>query len=277
MLLSLSTACFYNLPLRWVFRLAAETGFEGVELVMAPEVWLRGPSYVQTLAREHGLSIFSVHQALMSGGPASFGAGRMGDALRSALALGSPRVVIHDPGVTSWDAPEAQRWLRAVEACQTAAMGSGTRLSLESAGIYCDKDLRNVVSSPEALIACARQYDLDVTLDTCHAGTTGRPLHEIYALLKERIVNIHFSDLKRLRPTLGHHLVYNLFSHHQLPGEGFLPLRSLIAQLAQDGFCGPITLEANFVAMKAWSRQECCRRLRYVTAYIRAAQALPAI
>lgn len=272
MLLSLSTACFYNLPLRPVFRLAAEAGFEGVELVMAPEVWLRGPGYVRSIAREHGLGIFSVHQALMPGGPDGFGAGRMGDALRAALELGCPCVVIHDPGAISWDDPEAQRWLRALEACQAAAAGSGTRLALESAGIYRDRDLRNVVGSPEALAACARQYDLDITLDTCHAGTTGRPLNEIYALLKERVVNIHLSDLKRLRPALNHHFLFNLSSHHQLPGEGFLPLRSFLAQLAQDGFPGPITLETSFIAMRAWSWREGQRRLRHVAAYIREAQ-----
>lgn len=271
-MLSLSTACFYNLPLRWAFRLAAEAGFEGVELVMAPEVWLRGPAYVSSLAREHGLGIFSVHQALMPGGPDGFGAGRMGDALRMALALECPCVVIHDPGAISWEDPEAQRWLRAVEACRAAAQGSGTRLSLESAGIYRDRDLRNVVGSPEALIAFARQYDLDITLDTCHAGTTGLPLGEVYALLKERVVNVHFSDLKRLRPSLDHHLLYNLSSHHQLPGEGFLPLRPFIARLAQDGFRGPLTLETSFIAMRAWSRQACRRKLRYVVEYVRDAQ-----
>ena len=255
-----------------VFRLAAEAGFEGIELVMAPEVWLRGSGHVGALAREYGLSVSSVHQALMPGGPRGSGTGRMGDALRMALDLGCPRVVIHDPGAARWADPKAQHWLRAIEACQARALGSGTRLALENAGIYRDIDLHNIIGSPAVLADFARRHDLDITLDTCHAGTTGIPLSESYSLLKDRLVNVHLSDLKRLRPTIDHHLLYNLSSHHQTPGEGFLPLRQLISQLARDGFQGPVTLETSFVAMRAWSRQECQRKLRRVADYVRVAR-----
>jgi len=267
-LLSLSTACFYLLPLRIVFRLAAEAGFDGVELVMAPEVWLRGPRYVQALAREYGLSVCSVHQALMSGGSHGSDAGRMGDALSTALDLGCPCVVVHDPGVIRWGDPKAQRWLSRIGACQEHGRGSGVRLALENPGVYRESDLCNLLGRPVVLADFARRHDLDITLDTCHAGTTSMPLSETYSWLKGRLANVHLSDLKRLRPTVDQHFLYNLSSHHQVPGEGFLRLDQFLSQLARDGFRGPVTLETSFVAMRAWSQRQCVDTLRCIAEYV---------
>ena len=66
MRLSLSTGCLYCYPLKSVFRLAKEAGFHGLELVISPEVVLRGSGYVKTLIERYGLEVCSMHPPLFS-------------------------------------------------------------------------------------------------------------------------------------------------------------------------------------------------------------------
>jgi len=267
--LSLSSACLYLFPLRYLFRLAAETGYDGIELVMAPEVWLRGPAYVRALSREFGLPVYSDHQAMLPICPRGSGTARMGDATEAALALDCPVVVIHDPLVPRWDAPTAQRWMRELEYCQHKVEGSGTRLALENPGWYHSWDERNLFAQPLALISFARRYGLELTFDTCHAGSAEMGLGEVYETLRDRVVNVHFSDLKPGNPPLNINTLRTLLIHHQMPGEGRLPLTPFVAQLAKDGYDGPLTLEISVAALRIWSPRALRRRLAQAADYAR--------
>ena len=262
--ISLSTACLYHFPLRRTLALAAEAGYDGIELVMGPEVWVRGSGHVASLSRECGLQVFAVHQALLCGSPWGRDAGRMVEALHTALELGCPRVVIHGPEAYRWAEPVAQRWLRILEECQKRTMGSATRLALENPG-----NRRKVLGQPELLENFARRYDLDITFDACHAGDQMIPA---YMLLRGRMVNLHFSDLK---PSFRHHrwprLAYSLYVEHQMPGEGHLPLGELVAQIAADGYPGPISMEIGPLTLRSWSPGALRRRLAQALEYVRAA------
>ena len=273
MLLSLSTACLYVFPLRRIFSLAAEAGFDGVELTVAPEVWLRGPRYLRSLCREYGLRICSVHQTLTRFSPRGVGAGRMIDAVRIALELDCPVVVVHAPGGVRWADSEVQNWLRKLRLAQELA-GGGTRLALENTGWYRDADRCSLMGRLSTLASVARRHDLDITLDTCHVGTTRMDLLEAYALVRERTVNVHLSDLNRRRLPINYHLFLTLLSHHQMPGEGQLPLAELVSRLALDGFEGPITLEIGLLALRAWSLRHLRCRLSWAADYVRAASRL---
>ncbi|HEX7593391.1 MAG TPA: sugar phosphate isomerase/epimerase, partial [Anaerolineae bacterium] len=65
MKISLSTACLYAYPLAWTLAIAQRTGFDGVELVISPEVELRGGASVRRLAEKYSLEIYSVHPPLV--------------------------------------------------------------------------------------------------------------------------------------------------------------------------------------------------------------------
>jgi sugar phosphate isomerase/epimerase len=197
----------------------------------------------------------------------------MVDALGSALALGCSYIVVHDPAVIRWSVPRAQLWLCTLEACQELGQRGAVRLALENPGRYHDADIHNILAQPATLASFARRHDLDITLDTCHAGTAAMGLCEAYRLLRERTVNVHLSDLKRSRPVIDSHLFDNLFIHHQLPGEGFLPLAALVSELARDGFQGPITIETGLVALKGWSNVQCRLQLARILGYVRSAAA----
>jgi sugar phosphate isomerase/epimerase len=261
--LSLSTASLFPLPLRMVCRLAAETGYQGIELVMGPTAWLQGARAIARLALIHNLSIYSVHQALWHARPVGRGPERMLDAAQMALELQCPRVVIHGPWASDWSAPEARSWLQALEACQKRLQGTPVRLALENPGIYSAADGHNVLGSFSVLLGFARQNDLDLTLDTCHVGTREVQLADAYAAMRERLVNVHLSDLRDgPRPT--NRLLRSVYAHHQLPGAGRLPLADMLRRLASDGYDGSLTVEVSPFALHVWSPST--RRARLVQA-----------
>jgi len=271
--LSLSTACLYHLPLSATFRLAAEVGFTGVELVMGPEAWLRGPRAVARLARAHGIEIYTVHQSLMGWSPRGAGAGRIEDAARFGRALGCPCVVFHDPMALRWAEPSAQRWLRTMLACREMLDEGGTRLALENPGMYFPRDQHSVLSRLPVLLDLARRYDLDVTFDTCHAGTAGLDLSASYDLVRERLANIHLCDLKPGDTPAPIHALRTLFLHHQMPGEGYLLLADFLKRVAADGYAGPVTMEISIAALRGWSPKELHARLRQAVEFARQATA----
>jgi len=270
MIMSLSTACLYHLPLRATFRLAAEAGFEGIELVPALELWARGPRRVAAMAKEYGLDIYSVHQTILPVSPRGGRSRRIVDAVEIALELGCPCVVIHGPWCLRWGDRNAQRWLRTLESCQTRLKGSGTRLAIENPGSYSDIDMHHVLSPLPLLLSFAGRRDLDITFDTCHAGTAGLDLLDAYALIGDRLKNVHLSDLAMGTRPGGNHAMDTLFSHHQMPGEGVLPLAEFISRLKGDGFQGPLSLEVSPFALRFWSPTQLRQRLAEAVAFVRA-------
>ncbi len=271
MLLNLSSACLYMFPLRRVFALAADHGYDGIELVMAPEVCLKGVAYVRALVREYGVPVLSVHQSMLPFCPLGAGPARMRDAVLAAQALECPVVVVHDPFTTSWESAAARRWMRELERCLDLVQDSVTQLSLENPGWYRQSDGNNVFAQPFALLSFARRYGLDVTYDTCHAGSAELGVAPVYDVLRERVSNVHLSDLKPGSPPLGLPLLRTLMIHHQMPGEGQLPLAPFVTQLAEDGYAGPVTLEISMTALQVWSRRSLGKRLAQAAAYVRSA------
>ncbi|MFH1085317.1 MAG: TIM barrel protein [Chloroflexota bacterium] len=249
--LSLSTACLPHLSLAANLRLAAAAGFSGVELVLGPQTWLRRPAQLLRLARDHGVRIHSVHQALAPLSLVTTGEERMVVAARAAVALDCPAAVIHGPWTDHWASSEGQAWLRALAHCRAIVQGSGTRLSLENPGVYSAADHANVLGRLPELLALARDQDLDLTLDTCHAGTGATGLLAAYALVRPRLSNVHLSDL---RDSPGRHSPWTraVWAHHQLPGAGYLPLGALLSQMRSDGYAGLVTLEVSVFALRGW-------------------------
>ena len=271
MLLSLSTFCLYPLPLRATFRLAAELGFQGVELVASPGARRTDSRALASLAHEYSLGIFSLHQELVSPGPWRGFSRRIGNALDMALELGCPRVVIHGPGAASWESPQAQDWLRAVEAGRERTLGAGTRLSLENPPFDPQEERGAILRGLPEILDFVRQHDLDVTFDTCHAGIAGMQLLQAYSLTRGHVTNVHLSDFchGRLFENIRH--LRSAFAHHQIPGDGCLPLTDLISQMASDGYQHPVTVEVSPIALQSWSPRQRRVRLARTAQYVRSA------
>jgi len=261
--LSLSSACLYHMRLGRVFRLAAGAGFEGIELVMGPEVWLRGPEYVRRLSGEHGLPVLSVHQSLLPVGPGSRLTTRMVDAVEMAVALGSRHVVLHPPFVETWDHAEGQSWLEELETCLQRVTGTATRLTVENPGRHSRDGRPPVLGRIEDLCTFADAHDLGITLDTCHLGLEGLELEGAYETVQGHVANVHLSNLSAKRSRIRLPLVSALLAEHRMPDDGYLRLGRFLSLVSANGYHGPITCEVSPVWLKAWSRQGVRERLRH--------------
>ena len=56
-----SSAAFFARPLSWTFRLAAECGYDGVEVMVTKDPDSQDPARIRALAQEHGLGVGALH------------------------------------------------------------------------------------------------------------------------------------------------------------------------------------------------------------------------
>jgi len=269
MQLSLSTGCLYLMPLRIACSRAAEAGFDAIELVMAPEVWLRGADWARRIADDHGLAIATVHQSILGRSPEGDGPRRAIDAARFARELDVPTVVIHGTFAHTWDDVKAIEWLAALEEAQDILNSSGTRLALENHGLRVPSDGDGVLASIEQLVAFCRDRDLDITFDTCHAGSFSLSLTETLDAVAPRLADVHLCDI--VSCTRGPRSATWRYSasQHRIPGQGQLDLGSFLMRLGQIGYGGPITVEVTPFALRVWSRRYTAQKLHQIAQFVR--------
>lgn len=252
MRISLSTASLYLYPLRHVFALAKDIGFEGLELALSPEVLIRGGGYVRRLSQEHALPIFSLHPPMISAPKRREHHKLLPRMTPLARDLDCRFIVIHAPKALSLAEGLGQQYLKAVEACLDELSSSSPRLSLENQAVFQPGDRRYVLGTPSKLRRFADEYDLVLTLDTAHAASFPYDLLEAYQTFGTRLGNIHLSDFRSDRSIPPWFNMHSYFKHHQIPGEGDLPLLKFLQRLRADSYAGLLTLEVSPFALQAW-------------------------
>lgn len=153
-----------------------------------------------------------------------------------------------------------------LEACREDLL-----LTLENIALFKKEDRGYLFGDLHKLRDFAEKHDLYLTLDTAHAGTFGYDLIEAYEILKPRLVNVHLSDLRREKPIGGWSYLQTFFQHHQMPGDGYLPLDELLRRLKEDGYSGPVILEVSPFALQAWWPARARRNLKRSLASLRGA------
>jgi sugar phosphate isomerase/epimerase len=268
---SLSTGTLYIYPLPVVFRWARAAGFEGVELVVNPEAIVRGGRAVRQLAEAEGVEIFSVHPSVVPLPGWRERHGGMDSIIRLAEEAGAGVVVMHTPRSESLDAGEGLAFRQQIEASQPRLAGTGLLLAVENKAIRADAERHFVLSPLARLRAFADRYDLDLVLDTTHAGTAGEDLVHARQAFGGRLANVHLSDMGGSVPLAGLPGAQRLLGEHRFPGAGDLPLAGLLADLAGQGYAGPITLEVNPFEVPAWWPPAVRRRLAQAVTWMRRA------
>jgi len=269
MLLSFSTGCLYCMPLDGVLRLAAEAGFEGVELLIAPEVLGLGPRRVLSMVRQHGLEVGVVHRGLMPiPGWKEHGAG-MSRMVEFARAVESPTVVIHPPRrARAIDDPIVERFRRLVDGAVKAA-GDDVTIAIENLSLKRVEERQSPFSDLSVLRVFAEAHGLGLTLDTSHAATYGHDLLDVYRTFRERLRNVHLSDYRPGPAVVNNRLLTNHFVQHQIPGTGVLPLERLLTAMAADGYSQNVTLEVGPIPMRAWWPPSLRRSLERMADFVR--------
>ncbi len=223
-----STGSLHPFGLDRVYGWAAETGFDGVEVMMDERWDTHQHAYITELAGRHGIPVLALHP------PIYRGAWRLGDEetlIRSARLsgkIGGPVVVAHPP-------PPGRPLARWSSGALAEARGAGVPVAVENMPKNFSEKVftvrRKSCYKPEHLVGIG-----DVTIDTSHVGASGVGLMEFWEKLSVQARHVHLSDSD-----------LSGGDQHRLPGKGKLPLKEFLAEIGRSAYPGAISLE-----LKPW-------------------------
>jgi sugar phosphate isomerase/epimerase len=274
MLVSLSTGSLYIYPLRWTFGLAKRAGFDGLELVVGPEVDIRGAAYVKKLTKEFQLPILTVHPPLYGyRGWDSINisyAPYMERALELTRAVGAKLVVVHAPRAYSISDEVGKPFEESIAAARGSTNGQGPRLGVENSARFSGRDAKYALRNLSELREFVEKHDTAMTLDTAHIGTFNLDLMASLEFFEGRVANVHLSDLRDVPHWLMNQpRLHSYYRQHQFPGSGTLPLRDLLRELKLRGYDGTITYELSPLAVDALKPWRVEKKLKEAVRFVR--------
>jgi sugar phosphate isomerase/epimerase len=252
-----STGCFYYLPIRDVFHLAAEAGFDGCDLVIDGR--FNKADYIDTVKScLEILPIDSVHAPFAMINAWRTHKNGLMKSVEIAKILGAQLVNFHPP---SWFSLELSflKWFKNTEDFQREFGLDDVYLTLENMPRVGKKLMLApyVLYNYHDLITFGMKKNLFFAFDTTHMATCGDDI--IAAFLQYfntgRLKNIHISDNQS-------------FKSHLFLGRGELPIAKLLNTMTKLGYDGMITLELapdEFPKTMEWTK----KLLKYQAAFLR--------
>jgi sugar phosphate isomerase/epimerase len=227
-----STGCLFYLPLKEIFLLAGEAGFDGCDLVIDSH-------FVNPRCADHLsecvdiLPVHSVHAPFIK----MRSWGTKAEALSRSIEIGrsvSASVVnFHPP---SWYSMELQflQWFKKVTDFQKELSCEGLDLAIENMPLAGKRVMlaSYILNDFRDLINFGLERNLFFTFDTTHLGTFGDDLVTAFLSFYRtgRLRNIHLSD-------------YGGSRSHLFLGSGELPMVKLLNTMRRLGYDGMVTLE----------------------------------
>ena len=226
-----SSAAFFARPLAETFRLVAEAGYSGVEVMVTKDPASQDPVGMRHLAKQHGLTIGAIHAPCLLLTRKVWGTDPVGKIYRSlevAHDAEIPTVVMHPP--YRWQRGY-RRWLE--DRLPDLEEGTGVTVAIEnmfpvrvmgerSVTFHANQDLDELEGLP------------DLVLDTSHAAVARHDLVDVRRRFGDRLRHVHLSD----NAGKG-------WDSHLPPGQGILDLDAFLTDLAGDGYRGSVSLEVD--------------------------------
>lgn len=259
----LSTGSLYQYSLPDVFQIAKVAGFDGIELLIARGNSNTKIAHIQELTDRHELPVLSLHSPFMvCNGWGDFW-NRVRRSLTMALELSIPLVNFHPPSGFVLRHRLNDELVKHIKAYRNMIHGSDIVLTIENLPtirtlkkFLVNRLLLRATNNMYQIAEFARNNDIHLTFDTTHIGASEMNLLDAYAVFKDRVENIHFSD-------------YNGKWQHLLPGTGYLPLAEFLTQVKADGYDGVITLETCPAAMEDEDKTKAERNAEIGLQYIK--------
>jgi sugar phosphate isomerase/epimerase len=268
--ITLSTGSLYTYGVARVFALAAQAGFDGVE-VLIDERWdTRQANYLQRLAADYALPVCSLHNPFVpyiSGWP-SDPVERLKTTVALAQELNVATIVVHLPlriGFVMisgfkrrWVLPtprspyaKMRRWM--MEELPSFEANNGVQLCIEN------MPARRILgwrlnscwwNTPEEWLRFPH-----LTLDTTHLGTWGLDPLAVYRQVNGQVCHVHLSN-------------FNGQEHRRLK-DGHLPLVELLHALWADNYQGDIVVELQPNSLQAQDEAQVLAHLKDQVAFCR--------
>jgi sugar phosphate isomerase/epimerase len=271
--IALSTGSLYSYGTARVFELAAQVGFDGIEVLVDHRWDGRQPSYLRRLSADFDLPIPVVHSPFTPRVPAwpSDQLGRLKRTVELAKDVGATTVVTHLPfrvyAIEGWwhghrprrlflpvPLPRREPYYRLLrDGLAAFEAEAGVTIAVENMPWH--RLVGLVVNSYWFNSIAELDRFPHLTLDTTHFGTWESDPLVAYERLKERVAHVHLSNYDG--------------QEHRSPPDGALPLAELLGRLAKDGYRGVVTVESCPEALDAGDEAKCLVALRRALAFCR--------
>ena len=244
--LLLSTGSLYLMDTAYCFQLAAEIGFDGIEIMCDERYGTRDPAYLHKLSQHYNLPILVCHTPFSVGvpgwGKGADEVGRIYHTLDLAAHLNAESIVVHVPRKIGrlmvsangrsfwlpWRTPYApvKEWIE--QQLPRTQANTPVKIALENLpaarvlGRPFDPTWWNEITT-------WRHVHTWLTLDTTHWATKGIDPLAAYRAAGGRVCHVHLSNYDG--------------QEHRLPHKGRLDLGKFLRALAADSFPGTISLE----------------------------------
>jgi sugar phosphate isomerase/epimerase len=226
----LSTASVWPESVERTFELAAQLGYDGVEvMIWTDPVSQRAPA-LAAFAERFGMPILAVHAPCLLITQRVWGSDpvlRLRRTAQIAAGLGARTVVVHPPF----------RWQRRYAACfadEVAAAEESTGVAVAVENMFPVRRAGVAVSAfhptPDPTDVGYRHY----TLDLSHTATAHQDALALMARMGAGLAHVHMADGTGLPR-----------DEHLVPGRGNQPCAKVCESLARSGFAGAISVEIN--------------------------------
>lgn len=223
----LSTGSFFpNTELG--FRMAAELGYDGVEVMVNHDRRSQTVTSVRELSDTYQVPVRAVHVPCLVVSQHVWGWNpevKLRRSVEMAAEVGAGIVVVHPP--FRWQRDYGGEFAGVVEELNA---GGGPRVTVENmfSTVALGRRIDPYLCSDDPGFS---HFD-SLTLDTSHVGAARQELLDMYELMRGRVRHLHLSDSTSTRG-----------DEHLPPGQGTLPLAELAKAMVDDGFEGDVVLE----------------------------------
>ncbi len=266
-----STGSLYLLDTAQCFELAAQAGFDGIEIMCDDRFSTRDPHYLNSLSERYNLPVLVAHTPFS---PRAQGwhdrtpLGLVLNTLKLAERLRAETIVVHLPlkvsmgslKVGRWnmifpwraDTDDVKRWI--TEELPTAQAATPVRIALENLPLksYLRSGFDIVWWNSVEAWSSVHQH---LTLDTTHWATHHIDPLNAYHAAAGRVAHVHLSNFDG--------------REHRLPHKGFLDLGTFLRALKADAFSGTVSLEVHPDALEFYKPDLTLRNLCESVAFCR--------
>lgn len=236
---TLSSTAVYPESTASAFELAAQLGYDGVELMVGVDPLSTDIDAIEKLSKYHEVKVHSVHAPVLiitqntwSSDPWE----KLRISGESAKRLGADTVVVHPP--FRWQKQYGNEFVEGIK-----------RLNAESGVTFAVENMFPWRSAGRKLQMYLPAWDPTdmpyehLTLDLSHASTSQMKSMDLLHQWGDRLHHVHLTDGKG-----------SFKDEHWLPGEGDQDAWALVEELGRRGFTGDIVLEVS--TRRARSRHE---------------------
>ncbi|GAA1719721.1 sugar phosphate isomerase/epimerase [Isoptericola hypogeus] len=228
---TLSTASVYPRRAAFAFEVAAELGYDGVEVMVWSDEATQDPAALSRLAADHGVPVRSIHAPTLLVSQRVWGRAPESKLRRSvemAGELGAGTVVVHPP--FRWQYKYARQFQDLVHELNeagevTVAVENMYPWRPRSKG---DRELKAYLPGWDP---ADHDYDA-VTLDLSHAAVAQQDGMELVSGFGDRLRHVHLADGTA-----------SARDEHLVPGRGEMACDKVLEELERRGFGGDVVVE----------------------------------